>query len=62
MSKDWSESDGRAKIIEANKKLHDLADENSFVDVVVDDSNMTGKVKINDGKKPIVKSSADINF
>jgi hypothetical protein len=44
MSKDWSESDGRAKIREANKKLHDLADENSFVDVVVDDSTMTGKV------------------
>lgn len=62
MGKNWSENDTKAKIAEANRKLHELADENSFVDVIVDDSNMTGKVIQNDGKKPVGRSNSDINY
>lgn len=43
--RDWVDPENKARIKNANDALHDLADDNSFVDVKIKEDNTTGTIR-----------------
>jgi len=43
--RDWGDAKNKARIKSSNDALHDLADDNSFVDVKIKEDNTTGTIR-----------------
>ena len=43
--RDWGDPENKARIKSSNDALHDLADDNSFVDVKIKEDNITGTIR-----------------
>jgi len=43
--RDWGDPENKARIKNANDALHDLADDDSFVDVKIKEDNTTGTIR-----------------
>jgi hypothetical protein len=43
--RDWGDAENKARIKRSNDDLHDLADDDSFVDVKIKEDNTTGTIR-----------------
>ena len=43
--RDWGDAENKARIKKSNDALHDLADDDSFVDVKIKEDNTTGTIR-----------------
>lgn len=54
--RDFGDAKNKARIKSSNDALHDLADDNSFVDVKIKESNLSGRIQ-RISKSEILKST-----